>query len=78
MKYFTRITLLTILLPTMSFGGDKLKHEEHENTSGVEMLSHDLRNLLSKEMQALQSGVMSIIPDIFLETEAISKLPQEK
>jgi len=62
MKYFTRISLLTILLPTMSFGGDKLKHEEHENTSGVEMLSHDLRNLLSQEMQALQSGMMSIIP----------------
>ncbi len=65
MKYFTRITLLAILLPTISFGGDKPKHEsheEHENTSGVEMLSHDLRNLLSKEMQALQSGMMSIIP----------------
>jgi hypothetical protein len=62
MKYFTRITLLTILLPTMSLGGDKPKHEEHENSSGVEMLSHDLRNLLSKEMQALQSGMMSIIP----------------
>jgi hypothetical protein len=46
----------------MSFGGDKIKHEEHENTSGVEMLSHDLRNLLSQEMQALQSGMMSIIP----------------
>jgi hypothetical protein len=65
MKCFIRITLLTILLPTMSFGGDKLKHEEaegHENASGVEMLSHDLRNLLSKEMQALQNGMMSIIP----------------
>ena len=62
MNCFTRITLLTILLPTMSFGADKLKHEEHENTSGVEMLSHDLRSLLAKEMQALQSGMMSIIP----------------
>jgi len=62
MKYFTRITLLAILLPTMSFGEDKLKHEVHENASGVEMLSHDLRDLLAKEMQALQSGMMSIIP----------------
>jgi hypothetical protein len=65
MKYFTCITLLTILLPAISFGGDELKHEEHaehENTSGVGMLSHDLRNLLSKEMQTLQSGMMSIIP----------------
>ena len=68
MNFFTRITLLTILLPTMSFGADKLKHEEHKEheknakTSGVEMLSHELRSLLSKEMQALQSGMMSIIP----------------
>jgi hypothetical protein len=62
MKCFIRIILLTILLPTMSFGEDKLEHEEHDNTSGVEMLSHDLRGLLSKEMQALQSGMMSIIP----------------
>ncbi|MFC1777670.1 hypothetical protein ACFL3I_10075 [Pseudomonadota bacterium] len=49
----------------MSFAGENLKHEEHEkheNNSGVEMLSHDLRNLLSKEMQALQMGMMSIIP----------------
>jgi len=65
MNFFTRITLLTILLPSMSFGVDKLNHEEHEKhekTSEVEMLSHGLRNLLSKEMQALQSGMMSIIP----------------
>ena len=62
MKCFTRIMLLAILLPTMSFGEDKLKHEVHENASGVEMLSLDLRNLLSKEMLALQSGMMSIIP----------------
>lgn len=65
MKYFIRITLLTILLPSICFGGDELKHEEHavyENSSGVEILSRDLRNLLSKEMQALQTGMMSIIP----------------
>jgi hypothetical protein len=62
MRCFTWITLLTILVPTMSFGADKLKHEKHENISEVEMLSHDLRGLLSKEMQALQSGMMSIIP----------------
>ncbi len=68
MNVLTRITLLIILLPTMSFGGDTLKHEEHEKhekapiTSGAEMLSHELRSLLSKEMQALQNGMMSIIP----------------
>jgi hypothetical protein len=62
MKRFTRITLLAILLPSMSFGADKLEHEGRESSSGVEMLSQDLRSLISKEMQALQSGMMSIIP----------------
>jgi hypothetical protein len=65
MHFFARITLLTILLPTMSFGGDKLEHEEHETREkavGVEALSQDLRNLLSKEMQALERGMISIIP----------------
>jgi hypothetical protein len=65
MKCSTRIMLLAILLPTMSFGADKPKHETHEehaNTTGVEMLSDDLRSLLSTEMLALQSGMMSIIP----------------
>ena len=65
MKFFARITLLTILLSTICFGDDKLNHEEHEKNakaSGVEMLSQELRSLLSKEMQALQSGMISIIP----------------
>ncbi len=62
MNFFTRITLLAILLPTLSFAADEIKHEEHENTSGVEMLSDDLRSLLSKEMLALQNGMVSIIP----------------
>jgi len=62
MKFYVRIALLAILLPTMSYGAEKLKHEEPEDASGVEALSHDLRNLISREMQALQSGMMSIIP----------------
>ena len=62
MKFFTRITLLAILLPAMSFAADKLQHEAHESTAGIEMLSPDLRSLISKEMQALQTGMMSIIP----------------
>ncbi len=62
MKRFTLITLLAILLPSISFGADKLEHEDHEGPSGVEKLSHDLRSLIAKEMQALQTGMMSIIP----------------
>ena len=62
MKFFIRIAFLVILLPTISYGEETLKHKEPENASGVEALTPDLRNLLSQEMQALQSGMMSIIP----------------
>ena len=62
MKLFIRIVLLVAVLPVMSYAEEKFKHQEPENASGVEALSHDLRNLLSQEMQALQSGMMSIIP----------------
>ena len=62
MKLFIHVVLLVSVLPTMSYAAEKLNHKESESTSGVEALSHDLRNLLSQEMQALQNGMMSIIP----------------
>jgi len=62
MKLLIRIAFLVILLPTISYGEETLKHKEPKSASGVEALSQDLRNLLSQEMQALQSGMMSIIP----------------
>lgn len=62
MKYLTRIVLLFILLPAISFGQEKSITEKPTNTSGVERLSPDLRNLLTQEMLALQGGMMSIIP----------------
>lgn len=62
MKILISLALLAVLLPTMSYAEDVHKHEEHTNASGVEALSPDLRNLLSKEMRALQDGMMSIIP----------------
>ena len=62
MKIIVRMALLAILIPIMSYGGDKQNHEGNENAVGVEALSHDLRDLLSREMQALESGMMSIIP----------------
>ena len=63
MKLFFIATLFAILSSTVSYGEDnKVKHGEHGSSSGVEALSHDLRDLLSQEMQALQSGMMSIIP----------------
>lgn len=62
MKLLVRVAFLLILLPTISYGEEKLKHKEPGSALGVEALSHELRNLLSQEMQALQSGMMSIIP----------------
>ena len=62
MKNIICMALLAILIPTMSYGGDKHNREGNENAVGVEALSRDLRDVLSREMQALQSGMMSIIP----------------
>jgi hypothetical protein len=66
MKKIIYISLFAILLPTMGYGEDKHMHEEHKEShlqlSGVEALSHDLRDLLSQEMKALQGGMMSVIP----------------
>ena len=70
MKNIIWVALFAILIPLTGFGADEHNHsahkkKSHEGTSvkeGVEGLSHDLRDLLSKEMQALQKGMMSIIP----------------
>ncbi len=62
MKNFISVLLFAILLPTISYAEEAHKHEVHTKASGVEALSPDLRNLLSKEMLALQDGMMSIIP----------------
>ena len=69
MTHIVRIALLSILLPFVSIAEEKTKHqahkqtnENHRKTKGVEALSHVLHHLLIKEMQALQTGMMSIIP----------------
>jgi hypothetical protein len=62
MNYLVGIALVTILLPVMSYGEEKPNHNEHQKASAVESLSPDLRDLLSREMEALQDGMMSVIP----------------
>ena len=61
MKPFIWIALIVTLLPSMSYGESK-PAQKHGNISGVERLSHGLRELLSQEMRALQNGMISIIP----------------
>ena len=62
MKIIIHIALLAILIPTITYGEDKHNNEGANIAVGVEALSPDLRDLLSQEMKAVQSGMMSIIP----------------
>lgn len=62
MKYFTHMLFLLFLLPTISYAQGKTNDKEQANVSAVEKLSPALRGLLSEEMLAIQSGMMSIIP----------------
>lgn len=62
MKTIFHIVLMLLLLPAMSYGEEKHHHEMDEVTMGVEALSPGLRELLSKEMVAIQNGMLSILP----------------
>ena len=74
MMKITFITLITFLISANNYVQAQHKHQdqkpvqkiishqEHKKTSGVEALSEDLRDLLTQEMQALQTGMMSVIP----------------
>ena len=74
MKKIMIIALITFLLLTFNRAQAQHKHQDqqavkentshegHKKTMGVESLSHVLRHLLIQEMQALQTGMMSIIP----------------
>jgi hypothetical protein len=62
MKRLIIIAFLITLIPTIIFAAEALKHKDHEAKTGVEALSPDLRGVLSQEMNALESGMISIIP----------------
>jgi len=62
MKKILQILFLVILIPTAGYAGGKHDNKGNKNSMGVEVLSHDLRQLLSEEMRALQNGMISIIP----------------
>jgi len=52
----------TMLMSPLTYAEVKFGHDEKEPSSGIESLSPDLRELLKKEMRALQSGMMDVIP----------------
>ena len=67
MKVFIKLTISLgvfslFILPALSYAEAVHDHSVEKSVSGVESLSPKLRNLLTKEMQALQKGMMSIIP----------------
>lgn len=63
MKSAVNIVLFSLaLLSSLSYGEDMHNHETKKDISGIESLSPELRELLTKEMLALQNGMMSVIP----------------
>ena len=63
MKLAASIIFFTLaILPSLSYGEDMHSHETKNDITGIESLSPELRDLLKKEMLALQKGMMSVIP----------------
>ncbi len=63
MKLSASIILFTlVMISSLSYGENSQNHETKKVNSGIESLSPELRDLLQKEMAALQHGMMSIIP----------------
>ncbi|MCF6253333.1 MAG: hypothetical protein L3J38_01135 [Thiomicrorhabdus sp.] len=63
MKLSIGLVFFLALIPAAVFGESDHSHAEHHTApSGVESLSQDLRDLLTKEMKFIQTGMMSIIP----------------
>ncbi len=63
MKILTRLFFVLLLTPALSQAQDNHDSAAHHgHDKGVAALSTQLRNLLGKEMQALQLGMQAIIP----------------
>jgi hypothetical protein len=53
--------LYIVLIAVIAFAGTPLAHADDHAEKGVESLSPEVRSLLSKEMVAIQNGMMSVI-----------------
>jgi len=62
MKKLVSLAILTVLMPVLCYGEEKLNHQVKEVHPGIAALSPALRELFSKEMVELQSGMIDIIP----------------
>jgi hypothetical protein len=61
MENFDMSRLCTLLIAVIAFAGTPLAHADDHAEKGVESLSPEVRSLLSKEMVAIQNGMMSLI-----------------
>lgn len=61
-KIFSLLVFVSVITTSVSYGEDGRHREAGKGHSGVESLSPELRKLLSKEMQELEKGMMSIVP----------------
>ncbi|MDT8452280.1 MAG: hypothetical protein RQ936_05985 [Gammaproteobacteria bacterium] len=61
-RFISAALFSAILIPSLSYGKDPTHHEPDHATSGIESLSPGLRELLQKEMLAIQDGMQTIIP----------------
>ena len=63
MKLAVPIIFFTLAVcPWLSYGENMHHHEAKKDITGIQSLSPELRELLKKEMLALQNGMMSIVP----------------
>ena len=67
MVSFMKLTISILLFslatfPLLSYGEDSHDHEIKKSPTGIESLSPELREILKKEMLALEKGMMSVIP----------------
>ena len=53
---------LILLIPSLSYAEEHLSHDPQTQGNGVESLSSGLRELLKKEMLALEKGMLAIFP----------------
>lgn len=56
------VIICLVIFSVKNYAADDLRHHKPEHISAVESLSPPLRELLRKEMLALQQGMMSVIP----------------
>ena len=61
-KLISFIAVIAVVSIPVSYGADQHDQERETKLSGVESLSPELRELLAKEMQAIQKGMMSLVP----------------